>query len=348
MINPAAPTPLQLSHPAQAWSGSGQLEGPARRIVSLLPSATEIVAALGLADRLVAVTHECDFPPDAIDGVAGITTNLLPPEVTGSRDIDAAVRAAVGRGHGLYALDEALMAELEADLILTQELCDVCAVSYPTVLQAARTAGGAGGPLVVSLEPHTIADVLATIGLVARLAGIEARGERLVADLSGRLRRLPGSAGPLGPLLGAGSGPQRTGVPAPARPRVAVIEWLDPLFAPGHWVPEQVELAGGESVIGRAGERSREASWNALAAADPEVVVLGLCGFDLEHSLAEWAAFEAPEPLTGTRAWHDGQLWAIDGSAYVSRPGPRLVDGAEVMAAILAQRPDPRAVRVPV
>jgi iron complex transport system substrate-binding protein len=333
----AAPTPLDLQHPAQAWSGSGRLEGPARRIVSLLPSATEIVAALGLADRLVAVTHECDFPPDMVAGVARITTNLLPPEVTGSREIDAAVRSAVGRGHGLYALDEPLLAKLEPDLILTQELCEVCAVSYPTVLQAARTAGGAGGPLVVSLEPHTIADVLATIQLVARLAGVEERGDRLVSELSARLGRLPGLASADGP------GPAS----APGRPRVAVLEWLDPLFAPGHWVPEQVELAGGESVIGRARQRSRESSWEALATADPGLVVLGLCGFDLERSLAEWAAFHAPEPLTRTRAWRDGELWVIDGSAYVSRPGPRLVDGAEILAAVLAGRPDPRAVRLP-
>jgi iron complex transport system substrate-binding protein len=336
MFPPAAPIPLDLQHPAQAWSGSGRLEGPARRIVSLLPSATEIVAALGLADRLVAVTHECDFPPEAVAGVPRITTNLLPPEVTGSREIDAAVRSAVGRGHGLYALDEPLLANLEPDLILTQELCEVCAVSYPTVLQAARTAGGAGGPLVVSLEPHTIAHVLATIQLVARLAEVEADGDRLAEDLSARLDRLPGRS----------PAPEPAPEPAPRRHRVAVVEWLDPLFAPGHWVPEQVGLAGGESVIGRAGERSRGASWEALAVADPEVVVLGLCGFDLERSLAEWAAFQAPEPLTRTRAWRDGELWVIDGSAYVSRPGPRLVDGAEILAAILAGRPDPRAVRL--
>ena len=344
MFPPAVPTPLQLDHPAHAWSGSGHLDKPARRIVSLLPSATEIVAALGLADRLIAVTHECDFPPDAVEGVPRITTNLLPAEVTGSREIDAAVRSAVGLGHGLYALDEPLMTELEPDLILTQELCDVCAVSYPTVLQAARTAGGAGGPLVVSLEPRTMADVLATVSLVARLTGVDARGEQLVADLSARVGRPVGPAPADGPAHGDGPAP----APAPDRPRVAVIEWLDPLFAPGHWVPEQVELAGGESVIGRAGERSSEAPWEALAAADPEVVVLGLCGFDLQRSVSEWGVFEAPEPLTHTRAWRNGQLWAIDGSAYVSRPGPRLVDGAEILAAILTGRPDPRAVRLPI
>jgi iron complex transport system substrate-binding protein len=179
--------------------------------------------------------------------------------------------------------------------------------------------------MVVSLEPHSIADVLATIRLVAVLAGVEAQGDALVADLTRRLDAVR---------------------PPERRPRVALVEWLSPLFAPGHWVPEQVERAGGVSVIGEAAERSRESSWDALAAADPVVVVLGLCGFDLGRSLEEWSAFDPPGPLTGTPVWRDGQIWAIDGSAYISRPGPRLVDGVEILAAILHGRPDRRAVRL--
>ena len=322
MVSPATET----RHPAQAWSGSGQLEHPARRIVSLLPSATEIICALGLADRLVAVTHECDHPADELKHVPRVTSNLLPPELRRSDEIDAAVRSAVTTGHGLYALDESEMARLEPDLVLTQELCQVCAVAYPRVLEAARLAGGGSGPMVVSLEPHSIADVFATIRLVAGLAGVEEPGNALVARLTRRM----------------------DAVQSPARrPRVALVEWLSPLFAPGHWVPELVERAGGASVIGEAGERSRESTWDALAAADPAVVVLGLCGFALPRSLEEWEGFDAPEPLSRTRAWRDGQIWAIDGSAYISRPGPRLVDGAEVLSAILAGRPDPRAVRLP-
>ena len=312
-------------HPGRALSGSGRLDHPARRIVSLLPSATEIVCALGLADRLVAVTHECDFPADAIAGLPRITSNLLPPQVQRSGDIDTAVRSAMATGHGLYALDEPMLTDLHADLVLTQELCRVCAVSYPMVLEAARSAGGEDGPAVVSLEPHSIADVLATIELVAGLAGVAERGREVVAGLSGRLAAIEHPSG---------------------QPRVAVIEWLDPLFAPGHWVPEQVELSGGSSVIGKKHEPSREIAWEIVSEADPQVVVLGLCGFDLARTLEEWAEFRPPDPLTRTSAWRDGEVWAIDGSAYVSRPGPRLVDGVEILSAILTGRPDPRAVAV--
>jgi iron complex transport system substrate-binding protein len=314
-----------IAHPATAWTGQGRLERPARRIVSLLPSATEIVCALGLEDRLVAVTHECDFPADAVAGVPRVTANRLSPEVIRSGDIDAAVRAALADGHGMYALDDALLNQLGPDLVLTQELCRVCAVAYPTVLDAARTAGGEEGPMVVSLEPHSVADVVATIGLVARLAGVPEAGDALVADLRRRL-----------------AGVER----APMPRRLALVEWLDPLFTPGHWVPEQIELAGGESVIGQPNQRSREATWASLAEAMPEVLVLGLCGFDLPRSLGEWAEFAVPKALTTTPAWRDRELWAIDGSAYVSRPGPRLVDGVEILASILAGRPDARAVRL--
>ena len=312
-------------HPATAWTGEGHLDQPARRIVSLLPSATEIVCALGLGKRLVAVTHECDFPSDELAGVPRITANRLPPEVQRSGKIDAAVRAAMTDGHGIYDLDEAAMADLAPDLVLTQELCRVCAVAYPTVLRAARAAGGGAGPMVVSLEPHSIGDVLATIGHVARLAGAEERGAALVAALERR-------------LAAASSRSAR---------RVAVIEWLDPPFAPGHWVPEQVERAGGASALGQQGERSVETSWKALAEARPDVVVLGLCGFDLARTLDEWALFPPPAELRQTPAWREGEVWAIDGSAHVSRPGPRLVDGVEILAAILDGRSDERAVRLP-
>lgn len=291
--------------------------------MSLLPSATEIVCALGLGDRLVAVTHECDYPSDDLNGTPRITANQLPAEVRRSEEIDEAVRSALATGHGLYALHDAEMAQLQPDLILTQELCEVCAVAYPRVLEAARVAGGANAPMVVSLEPHSIDDVFATIQLVAELAGVEGRGINLVEELRQRVASLRAPA---------------------VRKRVALIEWLAPVFAPGHWVPDQIRLAGGDSVFGVAGQRSRQSTWEKLAEAEPDILVLGLCGFDLERTLEEWNAFGKDGPMMETAAWRDGQVWAIDGSAYVSRPGPRLVDGVQILNAILLGQFDERAV----
>jgi len=312
-------------HPAARLSGPGRLDRPAKRIVSLLPSATEIVAALGLADRLVAITHECDHPTETAH-LPRLTANLIGGQDGSSRQIDAAVRAALSAGHGLYRLDAPRLARLGPDLILTQELCRVCAVSYSTVVDAARLGGGGEKPLVVSLEPHRLEDVFASIELVAALCGEEDRGSRLVAQLRGRLTDLP---------------------PPTRPPRVALIEWLEPLFAPGHWVPDQVAAAGGRSVFGLPGARSAEATWTILAEAKPDIIVLGLCGFDLRRTIAEWSTWRPSAALRDTPAWADREIWAIDGSAYVSRPGPRLVDGVEVLSAIFRGQPDARAIRLP-
>lgn len=324
--DPATPVFAGVAdHPVARLSGPGRLGRPARRIVSLLPSATEIVAALGLTDRLVGITHECDHPPE-ITHLPRLTSDLITAATT-SRQIDAAVRDALSDGHGLYRLDAPQLAALRPDLVLTQELCSVCAVSYPAVMEAALLAGGgAQEPLVVSLEPHRMHDVLASIELVARLCHAEEAG----TELLDRLRH----------QLGA------VARPAMARP-AAIVEWLDPLFAPGHWVPDQLTAAGGRSVFGMAGARSVESNWEALAEADPEIVILGLCGFDLARTRAEWASFDAPAALRSTRAWAEGEVWALDGSAYVSRPGPRLVDGVEIMADILRGAVDDRALRLP-
>ena len=317
---------MTATHPATAWTGDGRLERPAGRIVSLLPSATEIVCALGLESRLVAVTHECDFPADAVAGLPRVTANRLSPEVSRSAEIDAAVRTAMTDGHGIYALDDALLTDLEPDLILTQELCRVCAVAYPTVLEAARSAGGDGGPMVVSLEPHSIADVLATIGHVARLAGVSRRW-RTPGRRSASAAWPPSSELTTHAAWRWSSGWIRSSRPAtgfPSRSRWQAAR------------PSSVRRASA-----RAKRRGRR-----LPRARPDVVVLGLCGFDLSRTLAEWAAFQVPDALAQTPAWRDGELWAIDGSAYVSRPGPRLVDGVEILAAILAGRADDRAVRL--
>lgn len=311
-------------HPAVRSSGPARLGRPARRIVSLLPSATEIVAALGMADRLVGITHECDYPSD-IAGLPRLTDDLATATDKTSRDIDAAVRAALTTGHGLYRLDDALLGAVNPDLIITQELCRVCAVSYSTVVHAARLAGGGSDPLVVSLEPHRLEDVFATIELVAALCDEHQRGMYLVGELRRRLAEAPSP---------------------PQAPRAALIEWLDPLFAPGHWVPDQLAAAGGRSVFGTAAEPSRESTWSSLAREKPDIIVLALCGFDLPRTIAEWSTWRPPPVLRGTPAWEQGEVWAIDGSAYVSRPGPRLVDGVEILSAIFRGEADSRAVRL--
>lgn len=325
--DPISPgSPAVAEHPVARLSGPAALGRPARRIVSLLPSATEIVAALGLADRLVGITHECDHPPE-IAHLPRLTSDLTTAAAATSRAIDTAVRDALSDGHGLYRLDAPELATLRPDLVLTQELCSVCAVSYPAVIEAARLAGGgAEEPLVVSIEPHRLHDVLASIELVARLCHVEEAGTELLRGLHHRLTAV-----------------ERAAV---AR-RAAVVEWLDPLFAPGHWVPDQITAAGGSSVVGTAGARSVASSWEALAEADPDVVILGLCGFDLARTRAEWASFDPPPALRSTRAWAEGEVWALDGSAYVSRPGPRLVDGVEIMADILHGAAGDRALRLP-
>lgn len=308
----------RLSRPA----GPGRRVG---RIVSLLPSATEIVAALGLTERLIGITHECDHPPE-IGQLPRLTGDLTTPAGT-SRQIDAAVRAALSDGHGLYRLDGPELAALRPDLVLTQELCSVCAVAYPAVMDAARMTGGARDePLVVSLEPHRLEDVLTSIELVARLCDAEQAGTELLGRLRHRLSTV-----------------ERP----PVTRQAAIVEWLDPLFAPGHWVPDQLMAAGGRSVFGTAGVRSVESSWETLAEADPDLVILGLCGFDLARTRAEWASFDPPTALRSMRAWADGEVWALDGSAYVSRPGPRLVDGVEIMSGILRGTADDRALRLP-
>ena len=319
--------PAVITHPATAWTGDGRLDRPARRIVSLLPSATEIVCALGLADRLVAVTHECDFPADALAGLPRITADRLPPEVRRSGEIDAAVRSAMADGHGIYDLDDAMLAELEPDLVLTQELCRVCAVAYPTVLTGGRARRAARMGRWSSRSSRTRSPMCWPPSATWRVSpASRTRGAQLVAELERRLA-----------AVGR----------APRRRRIALVEWLDPLFAPGHWVPEQVERAGGASVIGRAGERSARDDLGGAGAADPELVVLGLCGFDLPRTLEEWGAFEPPSRIAPARVrGGTASCGRSTDRPIVSRPGPRLVDGVEILAAILAGTPDPRAHRL--
>ncbi|MGH8933862.1 MAG: cobalamin-binding protein [Egibacteraceae bacterium] len=285
------------------------------RIVSLLPSATEIVCALGLEDDLVGVTHECDFPP-AVVGKPQVTASRISHQTMTSAEIDHAVRSQLD-GHGsIYDLDEALLRELEPDLVLTQELCDVCAVSYQTVERAARKLPAKID--VVSLEPNTIADIFANIRAVGQLTSADACAETLVTELSARLEALKAAL----------AGTTR-------RPRTLVLEWLEPPFAPGHWVPEQVALAGGDPGFGHPGAASRTTTAGEIGAYAPEVIVLAPCGFYAEDTLRELPRARLPEGWHDLPAVREGNVWAVDATSYFSRPGPRVVEGAEILAHIL-------------
>lgn len=287
----------------------------ASTIVSLLPSATEIVCTLGLQDRLVGVTHECDHPP-GVAGKPALTASRIAHQTMSSVEIDHAVRSQLD-GHGsIYDLDEDRLRELAPDLILTQELCEVCAVSYSIVERAARRLDT--DTAVVSLEPNTISDIMANIRTVGELTGAQGEAERVVGELRARLDALDSAA----------AGVSR-------RPRTLVLEWLEPPFAPGHWVPEQVAHAGGDASFGTAGAASRTTTAEEIAAYEPEVIVLAPCGFTIADTVRQLPRASLPTGWSQLPAVRDGNVWAVDATSYFSRPGPRVVDGAEILARIL-------------
>jgi iron complex transport system substrate-binding protein len=277
------------------------------RIASLVPSATELLFALDLGDIVVAVTHECDYPP-AAEQLPHLTRSVIPDGLAPA-EIDAAVRERTGRGEALYELDEETLRALDVDLIVTQAVCEVCAVSFEDVRAIAERLPTQ--PQVISLDPSTLGEVLADVPRLAEAAEAEAAGERLVEEAGARIEAV-----------------ERAVEGAP-RPRVAALEWLDPIYIGGHWVPQMIELAGGEDVLGLPGERSRTAEWAELEAAAPEVVLAMPCGYYAEQAAAE--AVRHPERLAGLGA----RVVAVDAAAYFSRPGPRLVEGTELLGHLL-------------
>jgi len=284
--------------------------------VSLVPHATELLFALGLGDDVVGVTHECDYPQAALD-VPAVTRDVLEPGLSPG-EIDAAVRERMAAGDSIYALDEALVRELEPDLIVTQALCHVCAVSVDEVQALAQTLPGP--PRVVSLDPTTYGETVGDVRTIAQATDAKDAALDLIARTARRADVV------------------RLAVRGAPRPRVAALEWLDPVFVAGHWTPQLVEMAGGEDVLGFAGEPSRQATWEEVAAAQPEIVILMPCGYDAARALVEAEDFAEPLRTLGA-----DQIVAVNASAYFSRPGPRLVDGLELLAHILHPDRAPQA-----
>jgi iron complex transport system substrate-binding protein len=278
------------------------------RIVSLVPSATELLYALGLGSDLVAVTHECDYPTDA-RGLPKVTRDVLPAGLSAA-EIDAAVKERTLAGESIYELDEDALNELAPDLIVTQALCSVCAVSADDVRAIAGELDSQ--PMVVALDPHTVGEVLGDARTLAQATDRKDAAVDLIAEASARIDRI------------------RVATRDVRRPRVVALEWLDPPFVAGHWTPQLISFAGGDDLLGFPGENSEERTWGELAAVSPDIVIVMPCGYD-----AEIAHREAEMHRDELAALGAGEVVAVDASSYFSRPGPRIVDGLELLAHIL-------------
>jgi iron complex transport system substrate-binding protein len=280
------------------------------KIVSLLPSATEIVYALDLGDDLCGVTFECDHPAAACTKPVVSGTRLTADDTVSAATIDDAVRATVAAGESLYTLDAERIRAIQPDLILAQDLCRVCAVPSSAVDDALAVLCCDAN--VLSLDPSTLDEVIACVGEVGAATDCSARADTVMQQLRGRVDRVRGAVAEL------------------SRPRVLALEWSDPPFSAGHWVPDMIDAAGGVSVLAHPHEQSRRLDWNRIAHADVDVVVFMPCGYDLGPAVTEGRDLAAHVELTGA-----GEVWAVHGNAYFSRPGPRVVDGVELLAALL-------------
>ena len=284
------------------------------RVVSLLPAATEIVAALDMLDSLVGVSHECDHPAE-VNRKPRVTRCAIHGNQLDSAEIDRWVKTELERTGTLYTMDEALMRGLAPDVIITQRLCDVCAVGYDSVTAFAATLPGP--PVVVNLEPQTLDDVFGDVRRVGAALGVTERAETVIGDLRGRVERV------------------RTRCAAAPRRRCVLLEWIAPPFRSGHWGPELVAIAGGVDPVGRAGEDAAEVGWEAIRAAEPEVLVIACCGFDVARTLRDLPILRRYPGFPDLPAAQSREVWVVDGSAYFSRPGPRLVDSLELLASLV-------------
>ncbi len=287
----------------------------AKRIVSLLASATEMVAGLGLGHHLVGISHECDFPPEILDKPRLTFTHVNAEASSGQ--IDSQVHSLLASGQALYSIDTATLALLAPDLIITQAQCDVCAVRYADVVAAVAQEPALQAAQVLALNPRNLEEVFADIASVARATGCHDGGASYLQSLHNRVEMVRNIAG---------------GAPASARPRVAFVEWLEPLMLAGNWTPEMIRLAGGENLLTTAGEHSPYGNWQALIEAQPQVAVIGPCGFDLARAISEWNQHQKHPAWQSVPAVRQGRVYAVDGNAYFNRSGPRLVDSLELLA----------------
>jgi len=306
------------------------------RVVSLLPAATEIAAALGLMDQIVGVSHECDFPSEANERPRVTNCPVHNASLT-SREVDEWVRHALRNKGSIYAMDESLLRKLQPDVILTQKLCDVCAVGYGTVAKLAQTLPGP--PRVVNLEPTSLADIFDDIRSVADACDVRERAEKLIGNLSERVDNVRERAARI-----------------PDRRCCFLMEWVDPPFCSGHWGPELVEIAGGYDALGQKHQPSAQIEWQQVLDVRPEIIVLTLCGYDIHRARRDYELLRRFPGFDSIPAAHSGQVYIVNASAYFARPGPRIVDSLEILAGILHPREfsefvsrgpdDPRVVRI--
>ena len=307
-----------------------------KRIVSLLPAATEIAATLGLMDQVIGVSHECDFPAEA-NRRPRVTRCPVHNAGLTSREMDEWVRRALRENGTIYSIDEPLLRSLRPDVILTQKLCDVCAVGYDTVARLAETLSGP--PQVVNLEPSSLSDIFGDIQRVAKVCDVSDRANEVITQLSDRIKAVRSRANRIA-----------------HRPRCFLMEWVDPPFCSGHWGPELVEIAGGYDPLGRKQQPSVQIEWQQVPDARPEFIVLALCGYGINRARSDYEILRRFPDFDSLPAARQGQIYLVDASAYFARPGPRIVDSAEILAGILHPeefpefvsrgRDDPRVVRI--
>jgi iron complex transport system substrate-binding protein len=292
-----------------------------KRIVTTLPSATEIVSLLGLEDKLVGITHECDYPP-SVKKKPVVMRSVFDTTKMNNREIDSSVLSNVTKGESMYEIDESLLKSLKPDLVITQELCEVCATPLKEVSKI--IANLEPKPKVLSLTPRNLEDVLADIQRVGEATGTIDRAREVVSDLQKRIDLVKEKCSKVGD-----------------KPSVFCLEWMDPIYNSGHWMPELVSYAGGKEVLGKYGEPSTIISWNRVLEADPEVIFATVCGYDVKRTLSEMNTLTRRYGWNDLRAVRNGRVLVLDGGSYFSRSGPRLIDGLEIMAHLLHPEASP-------